>query len=161
MICSADPTCSRPVKVHARRLCGMHYKRLQAAGLPPLDRFAAHIDRSGDCWLWTGRLEKGGYGRWGGALAHRIAWTRENGPIPVGMTIDHRCRTRACVRVAHLRLMTGAANFSDNGHRDRPTCLHGHPWTPANTRIQIRQGHSYRACRACDRRRQREYRRKP
>lgn len=149
--------CRRPVKVVVRRLCNAHYIQLQRTGqLTPLDRFAPQIDKSGECWLWTGYRNQDGYGTFGGLGAHRIAWEREHGPIPAGMTIDHRCRTRACVRVDHLRLMTPSANFSDNGFRDRAACAHGHEWAPANTRVRVRNGRSHRVCRACDRRRQRE-----
>ena len=42
----------------------------------PEERFWAKVDKSGDCWLWTGAVDKGtGYGRfWNGertVLPHR------------------------------------------------------------------------------------------
>ena len=58
--------------------------------------------------------------------AHRYAWERENGPIPKGLYIDHKCHTPACCNVAHLRLATSAQNNrnksgvradSTSGHR--------------------------------------------
>lgn len=54
--------------------------------------------------------------------------------------------------------MTPSANFNDNGFRDREACIHGHDFTPENTRITVKRGRWYRTCRACDARRQREYR---
>src|SRR5699024_1915284 len=66
------------------------------------------------CLLWTGGTSANGYGlMWVGGskiLAHRYAWERENGPIPEGLYIDHKCYTRACCNVDHLRLATNAEN---------------------------------------------------
>jgi hypothetical protein len=68
----ADGTCSargcdRPLS--CRGYCTKHYNRLRKSGLiqplPPVpveDRFWAKVDRSGDCWLWTGGVSNGGYG---------------------------------------------------------------------------------------------------
>lgn len=106
--------------------------------------------------MWLGSREKGGYGKFGGRLAHRIAFERAFGPIPVGLTIDHRCRTRACVRPDHLRAMPPSANFSDNGWRDRTSCVNGHAFTQQNVRIRVRHGRAYRVCRACESFRQRK-----
>lgn len=149
--------CKLAIKVWARRLCSTHYKRAQREGtLAPLDRFEPLVDRSGDCWLWRGTLNRDGYGRFGGKNAHRVAWERVNGPIPGDLTIDHLCRTRACVRVSHLRLLPPSENYSDNGLRDRDACAHGHAFTEANTKIRSRKGRTHRVCRACDRERHRK-----
>jgi len=154
MTCRIDD-CPRPVKVAARQLCNSHYIQAQRAGaLEPLDRFAANVEQGEGCWLWTGRTEKGGYGRWGGGMAHRVAWVRVNGPIPDGLTIDHLCRNHACVNPSHLRLLPPSENFSDNSWRDRQQCVNGHEWSQANTRIGHRKGRTHRICRACDRDRQ-------
>lgn len=54
-----------------------------------------------------------------GTTAHRAAWTAAHGPIPEGMTVDHLCRVKRCVRVEHLRLLTNLENAkdgSDQGH---------------------------------------------
>ncbi len=91
--------------------------RAVAAGLAIflVERFEARVDRSGDCHLWTGGLQTRGYGwlgslRIGSGLAHRFAWELERGPIPDGLTIDHRCRNKRCVRVEHLELVTREEN---------------------------------------------------
>lgn len=81
-------------------------------------RFWTKVDKSGDCWVWTGAKTKKGYGifresmRQAGGLwrAHRWAWREANGPIPDGMEVDHECRNRACVRPSHLRLATSLQN---------------------------------------------------
>lgn len=46
-------------------------------------------------------------------LGHRVMWEAEVGPIPPGMTIDHTCRTRRCVNVRHLRVLTNRENSAE------------------------------------------------
>ena len=85
------------------------------SGMTPLDRFLARLDRSGDCWLWTGYVEKKGYGALftGGkrVRAHVFAYRNLVGPIPDGLQVDHRhtCPKR-CVKPEHLRLGTPSQN---------------------------------------------------
>lgn len=83
-----------------------------------LARFWARVDRSGDCWLWTGYKTPNGYGQMmvegRGISAHRLAWELEHGPIPPGMVICHDCPggdNRACVR--HLFLGSQRDNMLD------------------------------------------------
>lgn len=80
----------------------------------PQVRFWKKVHRVDDgCWLWTAGTYQG-YGRfrhegvnW---LAHRLAWTWEHGEVPEGLTLDHTCRVRNCVRPSHLEVMTPAEN---------------------------------------------------
>jgi hypothetical protein len=80
------------------------------------------VPRLGPCYLSTYAPGSHGYAQIGwtsdyvtqSTTAHRAAWQFWNGPIPAGMTVDHRCYVRRCVRVAHLRLLTNPQNASDN-----------------------------------------------
>lgn len=54
-----------------------------------------------------------------GTTAHRAAWTAVNGQIPLGMTIDHLCRTRRCVNPEHLRMLSNVDNARDNSQADK------------------------------------------
>jgi hypothetical protein len=82
-------------------------------------RFWSYVVKDGpeDCWLWTGALDRWGYGvgranrRW--ALAHRVAFALANGEIPPGALVLHACDMPACVNAAHLRLGTNADNMRD------------------------------------------------
>lgn len=92
-----------------------------ANAMPIGERFWSKVDKSGECWLWTGKITRDGYGCFtvheGGKTkfhgAHRIAYILENGSIPDGMDIDHTCFVRACVRPDHLRLATRAQNLQN------------------------------------------------
>lgn len=123
-----------------------------------IPRFHGYVDRSEPecCWPWMRSVGSHGYGQvgWhvGGKrvmfLAHRVAWALAHGPIPEGLTIDHKCRNRRCCNPAHLRLLTRAANSADNGQARRTHCPKGHPYDAVNTYRRPRSGH--RVCRACN-----------
>jgi HNH endonuclease len=54
-----------------------------------------------------------GYGMFEGHLAHRVAYTIENGLIPRGKFICHHCDTPLCVRPDHLFIGTNMDNMRD------------------------------------------------
>lgn len=90
-----------------------------------------------DCWLWTANKNNKGYGlyRPGGTapkrLAHRLAWEAQNGPIPDGMCILHRCDNPGCVNPAHLFPGTMLDNTRDMDAKGRRrTVSHCIPPTP-------------------------------
>lgn len=84
-----------------------------------LARFWGNVDKSGDCWLWTGATRHGRYGQFfiGGRnrYAHRLAYQLCVGPIPEGLLIDHKCRVRHCVNPDHLRAVTYKQNNENHG----------------------------------------------
>jgi len=82
-------------------------------------------------------------------LAHRVAWVAEHGPIPSDLEIDHLCRNRACVNVAHLELVTHAENMR-RASESQTTCRKaGHDWTdPRNVYVRP-NGRRY--CAECSR----------
>lgn len=94
---------------------------------PPAERFWLKVDKTESCWFWMAQLDNSGYGRFnhGGGMqgAHKWAWEAENGPVPEGLHLDHRCHTddplcpggnacrhRACVNPTHLELVTSREN---------------------------------------------------
>ncbi len=102
------------------------------------ERFWSKVDRSGDCWLWTGARHARGYGavmvgsRRDGTrrmtYAHRISYELTNGPIPSGMLVRHACDNPPCVNPAHLLAGTQTDNMRDAAERGRTTSGDRHPW---------------------------------
>lgn len=78
------------------------------AVVAPLERIEPKLDMTGDCWVWTGALNRYGYGhvskgrRLGAARVHRFLWTLLVGPIDDDLDLDHLCRNRACCNPDHL-----------------------------------------------------------
>jgi len=74
----------------------------------------ANLSVSG-CWEWQAATQNQGYGdlgfggkRW---LAHRLSYTLLVAPIPDGLTIDHLCRNRRCIRPDHLEVVPMKENI--------------------------------------------------
>lgn len=125
LICEI-PECQKRVK--AQRLCVQHWHYAKNTGtLAPRasleDRFLANVDKSGDCWEWTGTRADAGYGRIQQGRkslpAHRIAYTLAYGEIPSGKFVDHMCHNRACVKPGHLRLATQRQNQENRSGANR------------------------------------------
>lgn len=70
--------------------------------------------RSG-CWEWQGQRSASGYGVFSyesrPVPAHRYAYERRVGRIPLGLVIDHLCRNHACVKPQHLEPVTPRENW--------------------------------------------------
>ena len=131
------------------------------------------VDEHG-CWLWPG-ANVNGYGQTGWveggrprrALTHRAMYEAQVGPIPRGLTLDHRChdpRTcrpesasscphRRCCNPAHLEPVTARVNVLRGGsfaasNAAKQVCPNGHPYDDANTYRAPDGGRQCRVCRS-------------
>lgn len=176
MSCSIDG-CTNHAK--ARGWCGMHYARWQRhgdahhveriVGDPEL-LFWSQVEKTDDCWLWTGELTRDGYGRFTTGNqrvpAHRWSYERFVGPIPDGLQLDHvkarGCSHRRCVRPDHLEPVTCRENLLrgdtvNAANAAKTECVNGHPFDTTNTYVAPSTGErGCRTCRAEARRRHRE-----
>jgi hypothetical protein len=111
----------------------------------PLDRFESKVipEPNTGCWLWVGATDRNGYGSFRGekplinVKPHRWSYEHFVGPIPEGLTLDHKCETPQCVNPAHLQPVTlrenilrGSTNASAVNAR-RSLCVHGHRLVPS------------------------------
>jgi len=90
------------------------------------DRFWPRVDKSGECWVWTGARDPLGYGRIGlggrsdgVSLTHRVAWLLTYGAVSDGMCVLHACDNPSCVRPDHLFLGTRDDNNKDMTRKGR------------------------------------------
>lgn len=79
-----------------------------------LELFWSRVDKTDTCWLWVGKLRRDGYAMFG------------------KVTIDHLCRTPACLNPEHLEPVTMQENLR-RGFLARTACRRGHPWTEEST----------------------------
>lgn len=128
MLCKV-PGCSSPKR--ANGYCNKHNLRVRKYGdplggkqnhAPASVRFWRRVEKGAEneCWLWTGKTEQNGYGRFqvGGkgapqVGAHRYSYELHFGPPPPDMVVMHKCDVRNCVNPSHLVLGTHLDNMAD------------------------------------------------
>jgi hypothetical protein len=77
------------------------------------------------CWLWTGQLDKNGYGQYRTAKdskwfkAHRVSYEVFKGAIPEDHHVLHKCDTPCCVNPTHLFTGTHQDNVHDCVRKNR------------------------------------------
>jgi hypothetical protein len=139
-----------------------------------VDRFKAKVEVDNDgCHLWTGCLDKNGYGFFNMGRpkrlrrAHRISYLLFVGPVPAGYDVEHRCHTddetcdgtdckrRRCVNPEHLEALTHSDNVlrgrSFSAREAQQThCLRNHPLSGPGSDVYL-MPRGGRQCRYCKR----------
>lgn len=107
-------------------------------GMVDAARLWSRVDTSGDCWLWTGTGDRGGYGqlkiKGQTRMAHRLVYELLVGPIPKGLQLDHRCYVRKCVNPDHLNPVTTKQNMENHSGllKNNTSGYRGVSWCKAN-----------------------------
>lgn len=69
------------------------------------------------CIEWHGYAHEDGYGfikiKGQNCLTHRVSWEINNGPIPEGLCVLHKCDNPPCINPEHLFLGTKQDNMND------------------------------------------------
>jgi hypothetical protein len=93
------------------------YPRKPRPEADPLPRFWSRVNRTETCWLWTGFLDRDGYGQFWyhgrNHPAHRVIFELLVRPLAEGEQALHRCDVRHCVRLDHLFPGTQEDNIRD------------------------------------------------
>lgn len=134
----------------------------------PEERFLRYVDKTPECWLWTGGVFPSGYGAfeakrggvWRAWRAHRWAYEHWVGVVPDGLVLDHLCGVPACVRPGHLEAVTQRINVMRGRgltakNLAKTHCKHNHEFTPENTIRRPSRPH-HRDCRECSNARRRK-----
>lgn len=87
---------------------------------PTIERVLAKLDKTGECWEWTGArvngygvVQRGRRGE-GVTRVHRVAYAHFHGPIPEGLDVMHACHNRVCVNPDHLSVGTRRENMAQS-----------------------------------------------
>lgn len=127
------------------------------SNMPLKERLLSKIEKVNNCWMWRASTITGKKISYGiisnegkREVAHRVSYKLFVGSIPDGYTVDHICKNGLCINPDHLRILTLKENILLGNspiakHAVKTHCIHGHKFTPENTRI-TKNG---RACRLC------------
>lgn len=119
-----------------KRVASVRAFRLRSKGLPVkrmpwhivqtiTDRFWLMVRKTDSCWLWTGSVNRKGYGqistkRGNRPLqAHRFSYRIHFGRIPSRKMVLHKCDNPSCVNPDHLFLGTAKQNTDDMITKER------------------------------------------
>lgn len=72
-----------------------------------MKRFYDKVNKTEDCWLWTAKINRSGYGtfkiNYKSVSAHKFSYLLHfGGVVPKGMAVSHSCKNRKCVNPSHL-----------------------------------------------------------
>lgn len=124
--------------------------------IPIETRLEAKIERTSDCWFWTGLLTHNGYGQFTYredgkikcTMAHRAVYRVHVGEIPEGMTLDHLCMNRNCVNPEHLEPVTLGDNIRRSPRAVSETCKYGHVYKEQSNFYKLKKARRCHECHA-------------
>jgi len=93
-----------------------------------VNRFWSRVDKSGECWQWTGSKRGIGYGQFAvkinkgkykNVATHRFVLELQGIEIPPGLYVCHHCDNPSCVNPDHLFIGTAQDNEDDKTQKGR------------------------------------------
>ena len=94
-----------------------------------MDRFWSKVDKTGDCWEWTGATVPFGYGMYKfkgkSCHAHRVSYELQYGEFDETLMVLHKCDNPPCVKPNHLFLGTQKDNMQDRDRKGRNNQVKG------------------------------------
>lgn len=108
-------------------------------------RFWSKVDKTGDCWVWTGKRNGSGYGMFWvpprEERAHRVSILLRDGELDAEAVVLHLCDNPACVNPEHLEVGTQADNLRDCREKGRHAFgeQHGHAKLTDDQVMEIRR----------------------
>jgi predicted GIY-YIG superfamily endonuclease len=94
-----------------------------------INKFYKKIKKENNCWLWTGKTDKDGYGKFGywntnkkigvSINTHRFSYIITNGQIKTGLKVCHSCDNKLCVNPQHLFLGSDKINADDRENKKK------------------------------------------
>jgi hypothetical protein len=116
------------------------------------------------CWIWTGALDRRGYGRVNihgrVRFTHRVTFVLAGRDLSDELEIDHLCRVPACCNPDHLEAVTRVVNHHRSTvavatrarYANHLWCPKGHPLFGDNLYAHTtRSGYVNKQCRECRR----------
>ena len=94
------------------------------------------VEPTTGCWMWLGATNKRGYGHMSVRRTfidiHRLSYEFYKGLIPLGLQIDHLCRTPSCANPDHLEAVSPSINVLRGNtlpaqQAKQTHCKRGHP----------------------------------
>ncbi|KUM34550.1 HNH endonuclease [Arthrobacter sp. EpRS71] len=122
--------------------------RTSPYGAKTIQRFWDKVDRSSDCWTWTGTQGTHGHGSMKingkNVGAHRVSYELHVGSIPPGLVIDHICHNPSCVKPLHLRAVKQKQNMEHRvaAHANSKSGVRGVSWHTARQKWYVTVKHN-------------------
>lgn len=97
-----------------------------------LTKFNSKINKTADCWFWTGG-SSGGYGIFythgRSHKAYRISYLIHKGTIAEGLLVRHLCHNKICINPGHLETGSHQDNQKDS--------MKNGGWSPSNSQYRL------------------------
>jgi len=108
---------------------GLGLKTRAEAPHPLIDarhRFLSFLEEEGECLVWTGSLNRDGYGQFRVSAfrtspipTHVVSYLLFVGDIAFGEQVHHRCENRACCRPHHLEAKPRSLHIAEHNRTKR------------------------------------------